>query len=78
MEKYAQARIGGNAPSETTGASAVSKFEHDNSRPVNGYAAPRLDTHPVIFNVTETAEREDAFAAGAGTLQDAAVRRRRA
>jgi conjugative relaxase-like TrwC/TraI family protein len=56
MEKYAQARIGGNAPSETTGAWAVAKFEHDSSRPVNGYAAPQLHTHAVIFNVTETAE----------------------
>jgi conjugative relaxase-like TrwC/TraI family protein len=56
MEKYAQARIGGNAPSETTGAWAVAKFEHDSSRPVNGYAAPQLHTRAVIFNVTETAE----------------------
>jgi conjugative relaxase-like TrwC/TraI family protein len=56
MEKYAQARIGGNAPPETTGAWAVAKFEHDSSRPVDGYAAPQLHTHAVIFNVTETAE----------------------
>ena len=56
MEKYAQARIGGNAPAETTGAWAVAKFEHDSSRPVDGYAAPQLHTHAVIFNVTETAE----------------------
>ena len=56
MEKYAQARIGGNAPPETTGAWAVARFEHDSSRPVDGYAAPQLHTHAVIFNVTETAE----------------------
>jgi conjugative relaxase-like TrwC/TraI family protein len=56
MEKYAQARIGGNAVAETTGAWAVAKFEHDSSRPVDGYAAPQLHTHAVIFNVTETAE----------------------
>jgi conjugative relaxase-like TrwC/TraI family protein len=56
MEKYAQARIGGNAPAQTTGAWAVAKFEHDSSRPVDGYAAPQLHTHAVIFNVTETAE----------------------
>jgi conjugative relaxase-like TrwC/TraI family protein len=56
MERYAQARIGGNAPAETTGAWAVAKFEHDSSRPVDGYAAPQLHTHAVIFNVTETAE----------------------
>lgn len=31
MEKYAQARIGGNAPAQTTGAWAVAKFEHDSA-----------------------------------------------
>ena len=56
MEKYAQARIGGNAVAQTTGAWAMAKFEHDSSRPVDGYAAPQLHTHAVIFNVTETAE----------------------
>jgi len=34
----------------------VARFEHDSSRPVDGYAAPQLHTHAVIFNVTETAE----------------------
>jgi len=56
MEKYAQARMGGNVPAQTTGAWAVAKFEHDSSRPVGGYAAPQLHTHAVIFNVTETAD----------------------
>ena len=56
MEKYAQARIGGNAPAETTGAWVVAKFEHDSSRPVDGYAAPQLHTHTVIFNIAETAD----------------------
>jgi conjugative relaxase-like TrwC/TraI family protein len=56
MEKYAQARLGGNAVAQTTGAWAVAKFEHDSSRPVDGYAAPQLHTHAVIFNVTETTE----------------------
>lgn len=56
MEKYAQARIGGNASAQTTGAWAVAKFEHDSSRPIDGYAAPQLHTHAAIFNVTETAE----------------------
>jgi conjugative relaxase-like TrwC/TraI family protein len=56
MEKYAQARIGNNHPAETTGRWAVAKFEHDSSRPVNGYAAPQLHTHAVVFNMTETAE----------------------
>jgi ATP-dependent exoDNAse (exonuclease V) alpha subunit len=56
MEKYVQARIGGNIPAQTTGAWAVAKFEHDSSRPVDGYAAPQLHTHAVIFNITETAD----------------------
>jgi conjugative relaxase-like TrwC/TraI family protein len=56
MEKYVQARMGGNAPAQTTGAWAVAKFEHDSSRPVDGYAAPQLHTHAVVFNVTETAD----------------------
>ena len=31
----------------------VAKFEHDTARPVDGYAAPQLHTHAVIFNVIE-------------------------
>ena len=54
MEHYVQARIGGNIPAQTTGAWAVAKFEHDSSRPVDGYAAPQLHTHAVVFNITET------------------------
>jgi conjugative relaxase-like TrwC/TraI family protein len=53
LERYVQARIGGNHPAETTGKFAVAKFEHDTARPVNGYAAPQLHTHAVIFNITE-------------------------
>ncbi len=32
---------------------AAATFEHDTARPVDGYAAPQLHTHAVIFNVTE-------------------------
>ena len=56
LERYTQARIGGNHPAETTGKFIAAKFEHDTARPVNGYAAPQLHTHAVIFNITE---RED-------------------
>lgn len=56
LERYTQARLGGNRPAETTGLFVVAKFEHDTARPVDGYAAPQLHTHAVIFNVTE---RED-------------------
>ncbi len=53
LERYTQARIGGNHPAETTGKFIVAKFEHDTARPVDGYAAPQLHTHAVIFNMTE-------------------------
>ncbi len=53
LENYTQARIGGNHPPETTGEFIAAKFEHDTARPVDGYVAPQLHTHAVIFNVTE-------------------------
>lgn len=53
LEKYTQARIGGNHPPKTTGQFLAAKFEHDTARPVDGYAAPQLHTHVVIFNMTE-------------------------
>ncbi len=54
LERYVQARIGGNLPAETTGKWVAAKFEHDSARPVDGYAAPQLHTHVVFFNVTQT------------------------
>lgn len=53
LERYTQARIGNIHAPETTGKFAASTFEHDTARPVEGYAAPQLHTHAVIFNVTE-------------------------
>src|SRR5665213_4046009 len=53
LERYTQARLGGNRAAETTGEFIAAKFEHDTARPVDGYAAPQLHTHAVIFNVTE-------------------------
>ena len=58
MERYVEARIGGNHPPETTGKWVAAKFEHDSSRPVDGYAAPQLHTHVVFFNLTETQDGE--------------------
>jgi conjugative relaxase-like TrwC/TraI family protein len=58
MEKYVQARIGGNHPAETTGKWVAASFEHDSARPVSGYAAPQLHTHVVFFNLTETQNGE--------------------
>jgi conjugative relaxase-like TrwC/TraI family protein len=53
LEMYTQARIGGNHAPETTAKFIAAKFEHDTARPVDGYVAPQLHTHAVIFNVTE-------------------------
>jgi conjugative relaxase-like TrwC/TraI family protein len=58
LERYVQARIGGNLPAETTGKWVAAKFEHDSARPVDGYAAPQLHTHAVFFNLTETEDGE--------------------
>jgi conjugative relaxase-like TrwC/TraI family protein len=51
-ERYVQARIGGNNTPETTGKWAAAIFEHDTARPVDGYPAPHLHTHVVMFNMT--------------------------
>ena len=53
LERYTQARIGNVRAPETTGKFIAATFEHDTARPVDGYAAPQLHTHAVIFNVTE-------------------------
>jgi conjugative relaxase-like TrwC/TraI family protein len=58
LEHYTQGRIGGNHPAETTGKFIAAKFEHDTARPVDGYVAPQLHTHVVIFNMTERADGE--------------------
>lgn len=58
IEKYAQARLGGNAKAETTGKLLFASFQHDAARPDRrgGYAAPDLHTHNFAFNLTRTAE----------------------
>ena len=53
LERYTQARIGNVHAPETTGKFVAATFEHDTARPVDGYAAPQLHTHAVIFNITE-------------------------
>ena len=58
IERYTQARIGNVQAPEVTGKFAAATFEHDTARPVNGYAAPQLHTHAVIFNATERANGE--------------------
>lgn len=54
-ERLIQARGGGNRPPITTGKFIVATFDHDTSRPVDGYAAAQLHTHAVLFNMTEDA-----------------------
>ena len=56
IERYVQARLGGDRPAETTGRWVAVRFEHDSARPVDGYSAPQLHTHVVFFNLTETAD----------------------
>ena len=53
LERYAQARIGNIHAPETTAKFIAATFEHDTARPVDGYAAPQLHTHAVIFNMTQ-------------------------
>ena len=53
MEKYTQARMGGNAVGQNTAQWAAATFEHDTARPVDGYPAPHLHTHVVVFNMTK-------------------------
>ena len=58
LERYTEARIGNIREPEPTGKFAVATFEHDTARPVEGYAAPQLHTHAVVFNVTVQANGE--------------------
>ena len=53
LERYTQARIGNVHAPETTATFIAATFEHDTARPVDGYAAPQLHTHAVVFNITE-------------------------
>jgi conjugative relaxase-like TrwC/TraI family protein len=56
MEKYAQARIGGNVTGRDDGRMGGGQVRARQQPPVDGYAAPQLHTHAVIFNMTETAD----------------------
>lgn len=53
LERYTEARIGNIREPEMTGKFVAATFEHDTARPVEGYAAPQVHTHAVVFNVTE-------------------------
>ena len=51
MEAYVQARGGGNHLPINTGRWILATFQHDTSRPVDGYPAPQLHFHNVLMNV---------------------------
>jgi conjugative relaxase-like TrwC/TraI family protein len=51
MEGYVQARGGGNHLPINTGRWIVATFQHDTSRPVDGYPAPQLHFHNVLMNM---------------------------
>jgi conjugative relaxase-like TrwC/TraI family protein len=55
MQEYVQQRMGGRNAAVTTGKWIVASFEHNTARPdANGYPAPHLHTHNVLFNMTAT------------------------
>ena len=61
FEEYLQARGGGDKPAITTGKMIAAQFEHTSSRPdrLNGYAAPQLHTHVVVFNMTQAEDGKE-------------------
>lgn len=56
VEKYIEARMGGEKLPERTGKMVAAVFEHDAARPDKTFkfAAPQLHTHAVVFNATTT------------------------
>ncbi|MBV9481545.1 MAG: relaxase domain-containing protein, partial [Acidobacteria bacterium] len=51
MEGYVQGRGGGSRRPINTGRWILATFQHDTSRPVDGYPAPQLHFHNVLMNV---------------------------
>ena len=77
LERYVQARLGGNRAAETTGKWAVAKFDHDSARPVGGYSAPQLHTHVVFFQRDRVGGRDDARHTATRAVQEPAIRHQR-
>lgn len=50
-EQHVQSRLSSHE-TINTGKSIAAAFEHDSARPVDGYSAPLLHTHVVMFNIT--------------------------
>lgn len=60
LEEYAQSRSAANI-NLTSGNLVIAKFEHNSARPVDGYAAPHLHTHAVVFNLTHDGDKYRAL-----------------
>jgi DNA primase catalytic core len=60
-ERAIQVKMGGNHAPETTAKVVAALFRHDTARPVDGYAAPQLHTHCLIFNMSQ--DQADQFRA---------------
>lgn len=56
LEKSTQAHSTQDRVPEMTGNWAIARFDHDTARPVQGYAAPQIHTHAVLFNITHKAD----------------------
>ena len=56
FERSVQGRVGGAHLPETTLSFIAITFEHDSSRPVEGYASPQLHSHNIIGNMTRLAD----------------------
>src|SRR5260370_8885605 len=52
LERYTQARIGGNRPAGMTGQLSAAKFQHGTARPGDRCASPQLHTPLVILTDT--------------------------
>ena len=52
FERALQVKMGGDNAPETTQRMVSATFRHDTARPVNGYMAPQLHTHQVLFNMS--------------------------
>lgn len=58
IQPRVMAHLGGSRRAETTGNAVAVVFQHDRARPVQGYAAPQVHTHVLVFNMTQTANRD--------------------
>src|SRR2546427_12045888 len=58
LERYGQARIGGDFPAGTTGNGGAAELGPGTGRPGNGHPAPQRHTHAVLVNLTPNGQRQ--------------------